>query len=186
MNNNIIFLRHATTKFDPKKPAHKWILKDEGIEQIRKLCDDEIFHDVDIIISSDENKAIQTAYYIARKTEKEIITNSALNELNRGEMVIETDREYRDCVRAIFSEIHVGGWESAENALKRFRSEITKIDQKYTDKIILIVSHGIILSLYFGHLQSIEKSKFFERWEQFEFCSWGIVEDNKVTKDLIG
>ena len=70
MNNNIIFLRHATTKFDPKKPAHKWILKDEGIEQIRKLCDDEIFHDVDIIIASDENKAIQTAYYIARKTEK--------------------------------------------------------------------------------------------------------------------
>ena len=185
MNNRFIFLRHALTKFDPKKPANKWILRDEGIEQISKLCDDKIFFDVDIIISSTEKKAIQTAHYIAKNVEKKIITNSALNELNKGERVIETAEEHRQCVKAIFNDIHVGGWETAENVLKRFRIEIAKIDQEHTEKTILIVSHGIILTLYFGYLLTIENLKLFERWEKFKFCTWGIVEDNNVIKDII-
>lgn len=185
MNNKIIFLRHALTKFDPNKPANKWILRDEGIEQISQLCDYKIFFDVDIIISSTEKKAIQTAHYITKNVEKKIITNSALNELNRGEKAIETAEEYRQCVKAIFNDLHIGGWETAENALKRFRDEIAKIDQEHTEKTILIVSHGIILSLYFGFLLTIDSSNLFERWEQFKFCTWGIVENNKVTKDII-
>ncbi len=185
MNNKFIFLRHALTKFDPKKPAHKWILGDEGIEQISKICDDEILQNVDLIISSTEKKAIQTAFYIAKKTEKEIVTNPALNELDRGEKVIETTKEYRHYVKAIFSQIHVGGWESTEAALRRIKNEIIKINKENTEKTILIVSHGIILSLYFGYLLTIENTKLFERWEQFKFYSWGIVEENKVTKDII-
>jgi len=185
MNNKFIFLRHASTKFNPNKPAYKWILKDEGIEQVSKLCDDNIFFEVDIIISSTEKKAIQTAHYIAKNQEKKIVTNSALNEFNRGEKAIETAEEYRQCVKSIFNDIHIDGWETAENALKRFRDEIAKIDQEHTEKIILIVSHGIILSLYFGFLLTIDSSNLFERWEQFKFCTWGIVENNKVTKDII-
>ena len=185
MNNRFIFLRHASTKFDPNKPSHKWILRDEGIEQASQLCDNEIFFDVDIIISSTEKKAIQTAHYIAKNVEKKIVTNSALNELNRGERVIESAEEYRQCVKAIFNDIHIGGWETAENALKRFRDEIARIDQEHTEKIILIVSHGIILTLYFGYLLALENCNLFERWEQFKFCTWGIVEYNSVTKDII-
>jgi len=130
-----------------------------------------ITHDVDIIISSTEKKAIQTAFYLTKKTEKEIITISAFNELNRGEKVIETVEEYRRCVKAIFNEAHVSGWETAETALKRFRIEIVKIDQEYTEKTILIVSHGIILTLYFGYLLALEICNLFERWEQFKFCT---------------
>ncbi len=70
MKNKFIFLRHALTKIDLKKPAHKWILRDEGIEQVSQICDNEIFLDVDVILSSTEKKAIQTAHHIAKNVEK--------------------------------------------------------------------------------------------------------------------
>jgi broad specificity phosphatase PhoE len=73
MNNKFIFLRHALTKIDPKKPAYKWILRDEGIEQVSQLCDNKIFLDVDVILSSTEKKAIQTAHYIAKSIEKRLL-----------------------------------------------------------------------------------------------------------------
>ncbi len=35
-----------------------------------------------------------------------------------------------------------------------------------------------MLTLYFGYLLALENCNLFERWEQFKFCTWGIVEDN--------
>ena len=67
MNNTFIFFRHAPTKIDPSKPANKWILSEEGFKEIKESLQSSEFDDVDVIISSAEKKAIQTAYFLAER-----------------------------------------------------------------------------------------------------------------------
>ena len=78
----------------------------------------------------------------------------------------------------------IEGWESAHNALTRFQKIIEEIDMKYSDKRILIVSHGIVLTLYFVKLLEIPSNEFFSRWKSLLFCDWGVVKEGKVIKDM--
>ncbi len=54
MNNIFIFLRHGATKTDSNVPISRWRLSESGEEQARKLAQQNIFDDVDIIFSSSE------------------------------------------------------------------------------------------------------------------------------------
>lgn len=66
MDNTLYILRHAATKLDSSKPVSKWVLSEEGKQQAEKLAKSGVFNDVDIIISSAEEKAHQTAKPIAK------------------------------------------------------------------------------------------------------------------------
>ncbi|MBU0530347.1 MAG: histidine phosphatase family protein, partial [Nanoarchaeota archaeon] len=61
MNNKIFFLRHAETKVDSDTPISKWVLTEEGAKQAEELAKSDVFDEIDIIISSDEDKAFLTA-----------------------------------------------------------------------------------------------------------------------------
>ena len=187
MNNTYVFLRHALTTIDKELPAEKWVISDKGIEEICNVVSLGKFDDVDVIISSSEKKAIQTAFYLSERIEKEINLNPNLKELDRGEEVIETQEDYETKVWRIFdnpSECSFG-WETAEGALGRFKRGISRIENTYSNKKIFIVSHGIVLTLFFGELLGLEKEELFPRWKKLKFCAWGTVIDGKVDRDIV-
>ena len=187
MNNTYVFLRHALTTIDKELPAEKWIISETGIEEICKVVSSGKFDDVDVIISSSEKKAIQTAFYLSERIEKEINLNPNLRELNRGEEVIETQEDYETKVWRIFdnpSECSFG-WETAEETLGRFKRGISRIENTYSNKKIFIVSHGIVLTLFFGDLLGLEKEELFSRWKKLKFCAWGTILDGKVDRDIV-
>ena len=187
MSNTFIFFRHALTKIDLSKPADKWTLSKEGMEKAKEILTSKEFNDVDIIYTSTEKKAIQTAYYLSKKQDKEIIADSRLNELNRGHEFIDTKYEYENTVAKVFSQMNsrVGKWEAANSALTRFQKAIEEIDRKYNDKKILVVSHGIVLTLYFVKLLELPSNELFKRWKSLLFCDWGTVKEGRVIKDII-
>ena len=49
---------------------------------------------------------------------------------------------------------------------------------------ILIVSHGIVLTLYFAKLMDMMEVAY-QRWVQLKFLSYGIVEDGVVKQDIV-
>ena len=187
MSNIYTFLRHASTQMDENKPVDKWILTEEGRKEIQDIVGTGIFDDIDIIISSSEKKAIQTAYYLSERIGKDVHLNPDLRELHRGGEYIETKEEYETRVWRCFNNPSdcSFGWETIEKCLERIQRAITRFDDRYTDKKIFIVSHGIILTAYFGELLDLPKEEMFERWKKLQFCAWGKVENNKVIKDIV-
>ncbi|MFX0043566.1 MAG: histidine phosphatase family protein, partial [Candidatus Hodarchaeota archaeon] len=61
-NNTIILLRHGETKVDENVQISKWFLTVRGKKEATNVSKLDIFSDIDIIITSDEEKAYQTAY----------------------------------------------------------------------------------------------------------------------------
>ena len=108
------------------------------------------------------------------------------DELKRNHKGILTNDEYRARVRAALTnwEQPVEGWESAEDALSRFMDGIRRTNLMFHNKNILVVSHGLVLTLYFSALTHFWKIAY-ERWTQLKFLSWGLVRDDKVLIDIV-
>lgn len=183
--NTLIFLRHAETKIESEVPSSKWDLTLFGVTQAQNLAKSEYFLDIQIIISSPEKKAIKTIEPLAEKLKVPIKIIEDLKELDRNKGVFSTTKEYNENVRAAFKKPKqaINNWETVEAASQRFTNQINIIDKQNSEKKILIVSHGIILNLYFASILG-ETNQIFKRWSRKEFCAYGIIKNGTVVKDI--
>jgi broad specificity phosphatase PhoE len=181
----IHLLRHAETKLDPSIPVDRWHLSEEGLESAQALASSGVFDNVDMIVTSAEDKAYQTAVPIAKRIDADIASNSSFNELNRGFGPFTSHQEYLEQVRIALTvpESSASGWETAADALRRFEQGIDSIESGTGASSLLLVSHGMVLSLYFAHLLKAEEV--YKRWRRLDFCSWGTVTNRKVVKDIV-
>ncbi|MFX0062282.1 MAG: histidine phosphatase family protein [Candidatus Hermodarchaeota archaeon] len=188
MVNTFYFLRHAQTTVDLSRPSKEWVLSEIGIKQCRELASSNIFSKIDVIICSTEKKTSLTAQPFAELVNKPIFTHTGLNEIGSDKLPLQNTQEFEKLRLKCFKNLDYAeyGWESSRNALKRLKSAIGEINTQYTDKTILIVSHGTILSLYFADLLGIinRGTEVFKRWKQLGFCVWGLVINNKVIRDI--
>lgn len=185
MNNTLYFLRHGKTKVDSATPISQWLLSEVGEAQAGELAKSGIFDETDVIISSTEQKAIDTAKPIADKLGLEIQQEGNLSELNRDEGKFVSPEEYENLVEQAMTnrEKSISNWETASHALARFTQAIEKIDGQHEGKNILIVGHGFTINLYFAQLLN-ELDKVYERLNDNDFADWGIVKNGKVIKDI--
>lgn len=185
-NNTLIFIRHAKTEVDKSVPIENWILTDDGYSSAQKLADEETFDDVDLLISSDEEKAFLTLKPLADKLRKKIVRVSDLGEIKRPNSERLTLEQYNQLKEKMLKDPNYTeqGWETANHALIRFTSAIEKINRENNRKRILIAAHGTVLTLYFANLQN-KMQELFSRWSKMEFGGYGIVKDGKVIKDII-
>jgi broad specificity phosphatase PhoE len=186
LTNSLYFLRHAGTKVDLSTPVRDWPITVEGTEQARALAKSKAFSAIDGIIHSSEGKARQTAEVFAEGLDIQMYQISGLDELSREHKGILSNEEYRNRVRRTLTdhEKAVPCWESVASALERFEDSVKKIDIMFHQKNVLIISHGIVLTLYFCKLKSFEAIAF-ERWSQLKFLSWGLVSDGRVLIDIV-
>jgi broad specificity phosphatase PhoE len=183
--SKIIFFRHAKTAIDLKKK--EWELSEEGKRETREMIQPEGFKGVDLIITSEEKKAIQTAEILNEKLQKEIIETMGLEELHRKGKMITSKQRYEEIVKKVLEEpqYRFQEWETSAEALKRFESAIKKLKEKYSEQTILIVSHGIVLTLYFGKLLDCSTKELFRRWKKLTFNAYGITEKGMIMEDII-
>lgn len=184
-HNTIYFLRHGKTKVDANTPISQWLMHPTGAEQAQQLAETDVFKDIEIIITSTEQKAVDTAQPIAQKLGLEIQQVPELSELDRDKGGFMPAEEYEEMAQQALTNLHVpaGNWESAQHALDRFSAAVQKIDSTYTNKKILIVGHGYTINMYFAQLLG-ELDIVYDRLNTNDFGSWGIVENGKVVKDI--
>ncbi|MHA1960391.1 MAG: histidine phosphatase family protein [Candidatus Thorarchaeota archaeon] len=185
MPSDIIFLRHAETTIKYDLPPSKWPLSDRGKRAAAKLAISDLLDDATSVFSSTEPKAYQTAMIFAIKLKRAVVYEPALNELNRDGGMLMTSEGYRKAVHSVLMDPNHKefGWETSSSALSRFRSGIERLQSVHKDETILVVSHGIVLTLYFSYLFQDEE-RCLDRWNALEYCCWGRVTDGKVVKDL--
>lgn len=185
MNNTFYFLRHGATQRDRNFPISQWKLSEKGEEQAKKLAQQDIFDEIDIIFSSSEEKAYQTAKPIADKLKKEIIQVKEISELNRDNGGFMELEEYEQAVKYTLENLDksVHDWETAIHALERFSEKIEEIDTRHEKKKILIVGHGFTINLYFAKLLD-SLNNVYKRFNTNTYGDWGIVKDQKIIKDI--
>ena len=177
-----IFLRHAETKPYQNVPVEKWVLSEIGLVQCQQLLKIDDYKDLDAVYTSTEPKAILTVTPLAKHLGKEIIQLEGLCELFRGGEFL-TNMEYLEGVRHTLSypERKWRDWETGLDALNRFQAALKLIESRMPK--ILIVSHGLVLSLYFAKLLGRDHQSF-QRWKRLQFCDWGVVSNGTVIKDI--
>ena len=186
MSNSLYFLRHAETQIQQDKPAREWNLTKSGERSTLELAESQVISKINWIIHSSEMKARQTADIISNVINVEKYELPEIDELRRDHKGLLSKEEYRARVRLALTdwEQNVPDWESGEDALSRFMEGVRRINIMFHDKNILIVSHGLILTLYFSSLTHFWKIAY-ERWTQLKFLSWGLVRDDKVLIDIV-
>ena len=186
MPTEIVFLRHAETLVSPDSPASEWHLTPSGQSKSHELAASGILGEIDAIVSSDEMKAIETAEPFARMFGLEIERNPNFRELNRNASPFPNRAEYLSCVQEVLRtpSARPNGWECAADTLVRTKSGVQQIMSQHGSKRVLVVSHGLVLTLYFADLQAAMHEAF-ERWNRLPFCGWGVVSNNRVLRDIV-
>ena len=183
MNQEITILRHAETEIVSTTPIQDWHLTEDGTRRSQELAETGVFDHIEHIFTSNEYKAHYTALPIAERLGLKIVHVPTISELFRGSPLL-SNEEYISRVGMILSypPKHVDGWEDPDEALSRFKNAIDEIAQKGDN--ILVVSHGLVMSLYFSELLGLREMAF-NRWKQLKFLSWGIVTNGEVLKDIV-
>lgn len=181
----IIFLRHADTQKDPNLNAALWGLSEDGIKQAEEVANVPIMNEVDVIFVSDEKKTSLTVEPLARKLGKEIKSLAFFDEVKRGDKFLTKEEFEAEKVKQLKDlDYPAFGGESGNEALVRFKQGVEQVSKENTGKIILIVTHGTVLNLYFADLLSAY-NQLPERWHKTAFCAYGVVENGRVAKDIV-
>lgn len=186
-NNILIFLRHAETKINDQVIVSKWTLTEKGKEEAEFLLKSAVFDDTELIFTSNEEKAFETAVPLAVRLNKPIKREKKLNEIDRDRgNFFATKEDYHRSMKLCMEKRNksFNKWETVNHALKRFSEKVRDIERKYTNKKILIVSHGVVINLYFAKILRC-LDFVFERWLSNSFCDYGIIQDGKVLKDIV-
>jgi broad specificity phosphatase PhoE len=151
------FLTHPEVQINPEIPVPQWSLSKEGWNRVSALFRYEWLREINLIYSSEELKAHQTAEIIANHLGLEVYTHSRLGEVDRSSTGYLQEEELKKTVKAFFEhpEKSVAGWESAELAQKRIATCVRRIIETNPQSTIAIVSHGMVGALLFSHLKNL-------------------------------
>ena len=169
-NNNYYFLRHGHSLRQLKGLAMCWPekipcpLTEEGEKEIKIAAEKLKKKKIDLIFSSDLLRTKQTAEIVARETGAKIIFDKKLREYNVGIFngrpphlswqYLEKKKEW------LLAKIPKG--ESLVDLRNRMYSFLEKINEKYQNKNILIVSHELPLTILEGTLKTYALERILE------------------------
>ena len=125
MKNKVILVRHGENIYDDTLPNNMLPLSNLGIKQA-KWASEVLNNDFDLVFSSISRRTIETAKIISKNIKP--IEDERLLEKGYG------------------NKKHDGS-ETEEEATKRIKSFFKDIEEKYTNKKILIVTHGALMKL---------------------------------------
>lgn len=156
--NRLILVRHSLPEIVENIPAKEWNLSEEGCRRVPSLVERLKQYQPDVIISSVERKAQQTAEIISQSLGLDIHVVDGLHEHDRSQSPFHLQDDFQNLVENLFKgpDTLVFGNETANQALSRFRWAVESVLNSYGEQTILIVAHGTVISLYVSHLTGID------------------------------
>ncbi len=151
--NDLILVKHSLPEIVKKLPAREWILSAEGKRRARILAEKLRPYQPDMIISSREPKAVQTAEIVANILQLGMQIADDLHEHERSNVAFLSQEAFEMNVREFFnkpSEL-IFGIETASQALERFHRAVRLARSHNEDRTIVIVTHGTVISLFISH-----------------------------------
>ncbi len=154
MKKYLILIKHSLPEIAENVPAQKWELSEAGRVLAQKLAARLNRYQPEVIVSSVEPKAKETAEIIARKHNLELQIIEGLHEHDRSKEAYLPKDEFQAAVREFFEkpDTLVFGSETADECHARFQQAVHSILDHNLDKTIVIVTHGTVISLFASRL----------------------------------
>ncbi len=157
MATEITIIRHGETMWNVQKRIQgqrNSSLSENGITQAELVAEALAKREFDVLISSDLERAVETAKIINKQLSLTHKYNLNLRERSfgifEGKNFAEIEEKYPEEFRRYKErnpEFVVPGGESIEQMYDRVTSEIEAIARKFKDQKVLIVSHGLVLEM---------------------------------------
>ena len=178
----LYLIAHACTRQVPDTDAALWQLDELGVKQAETLACQPFWDDVDRLLLSSEPKTRLTVAPLLQKKELPVEEDARLNELHRTP---EWTDDYTGRVAEVFCRPResVAGWETASDALTRFRNGIDEWASLYPQETLALVGHGLTLSLYRAHLLGLPTVPL-QDWQQLSFAAVACVQYGQFVEDF--
>lgn len=148
--DRLILVRHGAPVVDIEQPADTWPLSEAGRAATLQLAERLKPHAPDLIVSSAEPKASQTAYLIAVAADADFQTAEGLEEHHRQKTGYLDKGTFENKVVELFRnpDKRVFGEETANQAADRFAKAVNTVQRLNPRRSLAIVSHGTVISLW--------------------------------------
>jgi broad specificity phosphatase PhoE len=162
---NLILVRHSISRQQPGVSAHEWDLTDEGCARCLILAERLKKFQPEIIVTSPEPKAHQTAKAIADELSKPLEIEVDLQEHRRATATYFADEaEFRAKVHELLTRPDelIFGEETGTAAYQRFWAVIQSILVRHPAKNVIAVTHGTVMSLFVAQVAKIDPINFWQ------------------------
>lgn len=154
MNRQLILVRHSLPEIKKDLPAHEWKLSEEGKARAGRLADVLKSRGFDLLATSYEPKAIETARIVAAKCGVDFHLTADLHEHERSTTPYLSTPEFEAAIHEFFEKPDrlIFGDETANQAHERFSGAVYSILSENDTRKIVIVAHGTVISLFVSRL----------------------------------
>ena len=171
---HLILVKHAPPEIIPTLPAKQWHLSEAGRTLCTLLADQLATYAPDVLVSSSEPKALETAHLVAQRMYTSVQIVDGLHEHDRSHTPWLGPEEFDRAVAAFFhhSAELVLGHETAQQASERFARTIADITGRYTGQNVAVFTHGTVLSLFVARATGMEP---FALWKRLSLPSFVVL-----------
>ena len=161
----LVLVKHALPEIDPAVPAREWHLSVEGCVRSRILGEELDRYDLDLVISSIEPKAMETAEIAAGLLKIPMKVVEGLHEHERVSVGFLEKERFEQSIRRFYEQPAdlVFGEETADGAYVRFSKAVSGLTILHPRENIAIVTHGTVLSLFLSRNSVMEP---FALWKE--------------------
>lgn len=154
MTKYLILVKHSMPEMDETRPANAWSLSKEGQVRAQRLAEQLEDFEPEVILSSTEPKAKETAMIVASRFQLDTHVVSDLHEHDRSNVLFLPHDVFQVSMREFFQKPNdlVFGMETANQAHTRFYRAVHSILTEYRNKTVVIVTHGTVISLFVSRL----------------------------------
>jgi broad specificity phosphatase PhoE len=164
-SSELILVKHALPEIVPDIPARSWRLGDEGRARSVRLATCLLKHRPDVVVTSDEPKAIETGEIIARTLGIRLRHAAGLHEHDRSTARYLGEDDFQQTMESFFRvpDTLLFGSETANQARDRFGRAIVQVLAAFPDETVAVVSHGTVMTLFVSDIEGIEPFPFWKR-----------------------
>ena len=171
----LILVKHSLPEILEDVPAHDWHLSEEGRERALGLVGKLIQYQPEIVVSSVDPKARETASILAENLGLEFREVEDLHEHDRSGEPYHSKDKFQNLVYEFFDKPNelIFGSETANEAFARFRQAVDIVLNAYNDKTIVLVAHGTVISLYVAWLTGCDG---YDLWRELGLPSFVVLD----------
>lgn len=167
----LILVKHSLPEIDPAVPSREWRLSEEGRVRSRILAGLLDQYDLDVVFSSNEPKAVETASTSARRLHVPVEVVEGLHEHERSNVGFLEKDQFEQSIARFFSRPAelVFGEETADAAYDRFSEAVNGVSDRFPQANVALVTHGTVLSLLVSRALALEP---FATWKRLGLPSF--------------
>ncbi len=149
----IIFIRHSKTNPNDEIPIEQWGLTEQGIELAKSLSEHPIIRDIEVMYSSLQTKALETAVLLAKSHGIPIKTDHRFTEISSFTKRFFGHEDHERLIEDFYSGKidRIENGETKEEGVDRFEKALhdtIALEMSFGRKTVGVVSHGNILSFF--------------------------------------